>query len=66
VAFAPDLYHGNVADTIAGAETLGKALDANPLQARAEIAQAAKFLEERAGQPGRGLAWERTRAFLNR
>ena len=28
VAFAPDLYHGKVADTIAGAEALGKALDA--------------------------------------
>ena len=38
VAFAPDLYHGKVADTIADAETLGKALDANHLQAKAEIA----------------------------
>jgi carboxymethylenebutenolidase len=26
VAFAPDLYHGKVADTIAGAETLANAL----------------------------------------
>jgi carboxymethylenebutenolidase len=56
VAFAPDLYHGEVADTIAGAETLGSALDANYLQARAEIAQAALFLTERAGQAGGGLA----------
>lgn len=56
VAFAPDLYHGKVADTIAGAEALGQALDANYLQARAEIAQAAAFLGERAGQGERGLA----------
>jgi carboxymethylenebutenolidase len=34
VAFAPDLYHGKVADNIADAETLGKALDANFLQPR--------------------------------
>ena len=56
VAFAPDLYHGKVADTIADAEALGKALDANHLQAKAEIADAAVFLDERAGQAGRGLA----------
>ena len=56
VAFAPDLYHGKVADTIADAETLGKALDANHLQAKAEIAEAAAFLNERAGQADRGLA----------
>jgi carboxymethylenebutenolidase len=56
VAFAPDLYHGKVADTIADAETLGKALDANHLQAKAEIAEATKFLSERAGQADRGLA----------
>ena len=29
VAFAPDLYHGKVADNIADAETLGKELDAH-------------------------------------
>jgi carboxymethylenebutenolidase len=55
VAFAPDLYHGKVADDIAGAETLVKALGANDLQARAEIADATMFLNERAGQAGRGL-----------
>ncbi len=57
VAFAPDLYHGQVADTIADAETLGKALDANFLQASAEIKAAALFLAERVGdQAGRDLA----------
>ena len=56
VAFAPDLYHGKVADTIAEAEILGKALDANYLQAKAEIADATRFLGERAGQAGRGVA----------
>ena len=55
-AFAPDLYHGKVADTIAGAEALAKALDADHLQAKAEIAEAAKFLIERAGQTDDGLA----------
>ena len=56
VAFAPDLYHGKVADTIAGAEALGQALDNNHLKAKAEIAEATKFLNERAGQADRGLA----------
>jgi carboxymethylenebutenolidase len=56
VAFAPDLYHGNVADSIADAEALGKALDANHLQAKAEIADATRFLGERAGQVDRRLA----------
>jgi carboxymethylenebutenolidase len=56
VAFAPDLYHGKVADNIANAEVLGKALDANHLQAKAEIADATKFLNERVGHIDRGLA----------
>lgn len=55
VAFAPDLYHGKVADTIPGAEALGQALDANYLQARAEVAEAAKFVIERAGQTDGGI-----------
>jgi len=56
VAFAPDLYHGKVADNIADAEALGSALDTNHLQTKAEIANAAMFLNERAGQSERGLA----------
>ena len=55
VAFAPDLYHGRVADTIADTEVLGKALDANAGQAKAEIAAAARFLDERVGRADRGL-----------
>ncbi len=56
VAFAPDLYHGKIAEDIPDAETLGRALDANHLQARAEIAEAALYLSERADQTGGGLA----------
>lgn len=56
IAFAPDLYHGKVADTIAGAQALGSALDANQEQAKADIADAIRFLTERAGQAHRGLA----------
>lgn len=54
--FAPDLYHGKVADTIADAEALGKALDANHLQAKAEIADGVRVLSERADHPEQGLA----------
>jgi len=56
VAFAPDLYRGKVADNIADAEAFGKALDSNYLQAKAEIAEATMFLNERVGQAERGLA----------
>jgi carboxymethylenebutenolidase len=56
VAFAPDLYHGKVADNITDAETLGNALDENYLQAKTEIAEAAKFLNARVAQDNRGLA----------
>ena len=54
VAFAPDLYHGKVAEAIADAEILVKALDSN--QATADVADATRFLNERAGQVDRGLA----------
>lgn len=56
VAFAPDLYHGKVADNIADAESLGKALDANHLQAKAEIVEAAAFLNGQAREADPGLA----------
>ena len=56
IAFAPDLYHGKVADTIPDAEILGGTVDTNFLQAKAEVAEAALYLSERVGQSDRGLA----------
>jgi carboxymethylenebutenolidase len=56
IAFAPDLYHGQVAVDIAGAEILSQALDNNHHQAEAEVAEAALFLNERVGQSNGGLA----------
>lgn len=56
VAFAPDLYHGQVADDIPGAEALSSALFQNLDQARAEVAAAAEFVFARGGEPKRGLA----------
>jgi carboxymethylenebutenolidase len=56
LAFALDLYHGETADTIAGAEALGRALDRNHLQAEAEVAAGAAFLDDRVGDGRAGLA----------
>lgn len=56
VAFAPDLYHGQVAATIAEAEVLSGTVDANYPQAKTKIAEAAKFLHEKAAPTDRGLA----------
>jgi len=56
VVFAPDLYHGKVADNIADAEILGKVLDSSYLHAKAEIMDATMFLNVRADQDGHGLA----------
>ena len=54
VAFAPDLYHGKITDSIAGAEALSDALDGK--QGRADVADAAMFLNERVGKGDHGLA----------
>ena len=54
VAFAPDLFHGKVADTIARAEALATASDGD--QTRAAVGDAARYLSERAGQTDGGLA----------
>jgi len=56
VAFAPDLYHGQLASTIPDAEALAKALSKKDLQATAEIVDAAAFLREHAEQADDGLA----------
>jgi carboxymethylenebutenolidase len=56
VAFAPDLYHGKVTADIAEAEVLARAVDADHLQAKAEIASAATFLSGRADQSASGIA----------
>jgi carboxymethylenebutenolidase len=57
VAFAPDLYHGKVTDTIPGAEVLSSTLfNEYHERARADAADAAAFLGEHAGQTGQGLA----------
>jgi len=54
LAFAPDLYHGQIADNIAKAETLSDEL--NDKQARNDVAEATRFLIERTGQAENGLA----------
>jgi len=54
VVFAPDIFHGKIADNIADAETLARAHDGK--QAQADVADAAKFLIERAGEANRGIA----------
>lgn len=47
VAFAPDLYNGEVATTIEAAEVLGQALDARHEEAKADLGQAVDFLAAR-------------------
>lgn len=54
VVFAPDLYHGAVADTIDGAEALAAALDADA--AKAEVAASAAFLRAQPAVTTPGLA----------
>jgi len=54
VAFAPDMFDGKVATTIAAAEALTK--DADAEHVRALVAQATEFLSERTAQSGHKLA----------
>jgi carboxymethylenebutenolidase len=54
VAFAPDLYHGKIAETIPQAEELSSGVFAASKQAMAEVTEAAAFLAGRA-EP-RGIA----------
>jgi carboxymethylenebutenolidase len=53
IAYAPDLYHGQVAATIKEAELLSSKLDSE--QAKADIAAAVNLLWERAKPEGQGL-----------
>jgi carboxymethylenebutenolidase len=52
--FAPDLYHGKLAQTIAEAESLSSALD--NARARSDVRAAADFVRQRAGVTRPGLA----------
>jgi len=56
VAFAPDLYHGEVAANIPEAEALGSVVDTYHLQAEAETLDAARYLHQLVGQSSLGLA----------
>ncbi len=56
VAYAPDLYRGETAETVADAERLGAALDAEHLRAKADIARAVDHLGSSAAGAGTGLA----------
>ncbi len=54
VAFAPDLYHGQVTDTVEGAQALAKALDDD--QAESDIAEAVAFLREKSQTSSGGIS----------
>jgi len=56
VAFAPDLYHGQLTDKIDEAETLVNALNGQSSQAQSEVVAAAHFLNTYAGPSAQGLA----------
>lgn len=56
VAFAPDLYHGEIATTVAVAETLGQALDARHVEAKGEVAAAASFVASKQRDATGGIA----------
>lgn len=55
VAFAPDLYHGKLADNVADAEALAEPVFQKLEQTRADVAQAAAFLKEHDAQNGDNL-----------
>jgi carboxymethylenebutenolidase len=56
VAFAPDLYHGQVTNRIDEADKLSSALGSKVDQARAEILDAVNFLKARSGSGDSSVA----------
>jgi carboxymethylenebutenolidase len=56
LAFAPDLYHGQVTNIIAAAEKLSANLFKDLESARTEVSWAAQFLSQHPKQKGSGLA----------
>lgn len=55
VAYAPDLYHGRIANTIPAAERLSSELEANSEVAKAEVATAVHTLWEKAHPRAQGI-----------
>ena len=56
MAFAPDLYHGKVVDTIAEADVISRSVFENLDQVRTDVRDAAAYLKELADQATGGLA----------
>ena len=56
LVFAPDLYHGKLADTIDSAEALSSGLFKNFSTARSDVAKAAKFLSLHPSNTGSKVA----------
>ena len=55
-AFAPDLYHGKIAENIPDAERLSSAVFANIEKTQADVAQAVNFIEEKTDLKRHGLS----------
>lgn len=55
VAYAPDLYHGRIAQTIPAAERLSSELEANSEATKAEVATAVHTLWEKAQPRAQGI-----------
>lgn len=55
IAYAPDLYHGRIAQTIAEAEQLSGELHEAGEAAESEVAAAAEYVWALAGSPERGI-----------
>ena len=53
-AFAPDLYHGNIAEDIPDAEALSDAL--NPERAKADIKEAVSYLDKLTDLPNQSIS----------